>query len=73
MEEFFVSVTADEGLDVLRWYRAKLTEQSLGEGEINLALLDRDIRTAQRKGDPFPVLEHFKLFGLAIRPVSKAH
>jgi hypothetical protein len=73
MDEFFVSVTREEGLDLLKWYRAKLAEQQLGEEQINLTLLDRDIRRAERKGDPFPVLENFKLYGLQIRPIQKVH
>ena len=67
-EEFFVPVTLEEGWELVRWYRQQLKQQSVGEDEMNLRLLDQDIAVAQRKGNPFSVLEHFSLAGLRIEP-----
>lgn len=67
-EEFHVPVTLEEGWELVRWYRQQLKQQSVGEDEMNLRLLDQDISVAKRKGNPFAVLEHFSLCGLRIEP-----
>lgn len=73
LEDFFVLVTPEEAWDVIRWYRDELKRQEIGEHELNVSLLDHDIERARRKGDPFPVLENFSLFGLTIRPSKSVH
>lgn len=67
-DEFFVGVTREEGFELLRWFRDELKREQITDERMNLDLLDRDIDRARRKNDPFPVLEHFNLAGLAIRP-----
>lgn len=69
MDEYYIAVSKEEGLELLTWYRNAIALQDIGEGQFNLTLLDRDIRKAKQKGDPFPILEHFKLFGLTIKPL----
>ena len=64
-EEFFVPVTAEEGFELLRWFRGQVTEE-----QMNLQLLDRDIDRAKRRGNPWPMLENFRLCGLEIRRMN---
>lgn len=71
--EFFVQVTPEEAWELVRWYRAELKRQAVGEAELNLPLLDRDIAKARKKNDPFAVLENFSLCGLAIKPTTVVH
>lgn len=61
LEEFYVPVSVDEGFELIRWFRAQAEESTT-----NLAVLDQDIRRAQKKGDPWIVLENVSLMGLAI-------
>lgn len=63
LSEFFVPVSAEEGMELLKWFRDQVDDNVM-----NCALLDRDIAKARKCGNPFPVLENFNLCGLQIRP-----
>ena len=67
-EDFYVLVTKDEAIELLKWFRTQVDETKL-----NVALYDRDVRRALKRDDPFEVLEQFTLCGLPIRPASSIH
>lgn len=59
--EYTVSVTAEEGFELLAWLRAQASPES-----VNLEALDADIAQAIRSDDPWIVLDHYELLGLKI-------
>lgn len=61
LDQFTVSVTAAEGFELIRWFRAQATPEST-----NLAAFDADIQTAVETDDPWLVLRNFELLGLTI-------
>jgi hypothetical protein len=66
--EFTFPVTPDEGFDLLGWWRQKAEA-----GSMDFEMYDRDVFQAARRGNPFPVLEHFKIFGFTIVPKTVTH
>lgn len=68
LDDFYVLVSKDEGVELLAWFRANVDESKL-----NVSLYDRDVRKALKKGDPFQVLEQFTLCGLQIKPSVRVH
>jgi hypothetical protein len=61
LDQFTVSVTAAEGFELIRWFRAQATPETT-----DLAIFDADIKTAVDMDDPWFVLCHFELLGLKI-------
>lgn len=68
--EFYVAITSDEGFELLRWFRS---HPEVSMDKMNLSLLDRDIKKASKRGNPFDVLENFTVCGLTIKPREKSN
>ena len=63
VEQFVVSVSKPEGYELMAWLRTDLVQASQA---IDYTQLDKDIEHASQIDDPWFVLDHFALYGLAI-------
>lgn len=51
-------VTASEGFELLEWF---------GKEHGDCELFALDLAEARKSGDPYPMLKHFTVYGMAIR------